>query len=84
LAEFLETYQEVIKRRKWLKKLAIIYCIGTLLFSIGLYAELGLIPSIIGFIILIIAWIPLKRMVTKVLVRWLREKAVKRTDDYNS
>jgi O-antigen ligase len=80
LAEFLETYQEIIKRKKWLKKLAIIYCIGTLLFAIGLYAELGLVPSIIGFIILIAAWIPLKRMVNRVLVKWLREKAVKKTD----
>ncbi|RLG40179.1 MAG: hypothetical protein DRO05_06995 [Thermoproteota archaeon] len=75
MAEFLETYQEVIRRKRLLRKLAVIYCIGVILASLGIYFELGLTSSLLFLFIMLLAWFPLKRMVRKVLSEWLREKA---------
>ena len=80
MAEFLETYQEIIRRKKLLRKLTIIYCIGAFLVAIGIYYEFGLVPSLFSFLILIVVWIPLKKKVIIVLSAWLREKAIKKSN----
>ncbi len=80
MAEFLETYQEVVKRKKLLRKLTLIYCIGSFLVAIGIYYELGLVPSLLGFLLLVSIWVPLKKRVTVMLSRWLREKAIEKSN----
>ncbi len=80
MAEFLETYQQVVRRERLLRRLALIYCLGAILIAIGLYFEFGLLPSLFCFSLTIVAWIPLKKMAIKVLSRWLREKATKKED----
>jgi len=80
MAEFLEAYQEVVRRERLLKKLTLIYYMGALLVAIGVYYEFGFISSLLSFLILVAVWIPLKKKVTNILSKWLRQKAVKKTN----
>jgi len=78
MAEFLEAYQEVIRREELLKKLTLAYYVGAFLLSIGIYFEVGVVLAFSSFILLVIIWIPIKKKVAIVLSKWLREKAIKK------
>jgi len=78
VAEFLEAYQEVIRREELLKKLTLAYYAGAFLLSIGIYFEVGVVLALSSFILLVIIWIPIKKKVAIVLSKWLREKAIKK------
>ncbi len=75
MSEFLETYQEVVKREKVLRKLALLYALGSILTAIGIYLEAGFLASAICIAALLLAWFPIKKKARKILAGWLREKA---------